>query len=122
MQSLRQAELKEVLMENKFTPEIIEKARQAKSADEITALAKENVIEKSGELSDDALDNVSGGAVLDASFYMARCKKCGWQSCPFDNKGAYDLQVVILDHLNTAPDCDGDFEVFSFDSRNVKLG
>ncbi|MDE7399067.1 MAG: hypothetical protein K2N06_06010 [Oscillospiraceae bacterium] len=62
-------------MENKFTPELIEKARQAKSAEELLALAKENEIElteleakayfeqlnKSGELSDDELGNVAGG-------------------------------------------------------------
>ncbi|MCM1023705.1 MAG: Nif11-like leader peptide family RiPP precursor [Prevotella sp.] len=62
-------------MENKLTPELIEKARQAKSAEELSALAKENGIElsedetkayfeqlnKSGELSDDELDSVAGG-------------------------------------------------------------
>ena len=62
-------------MENKFTPELIEKAKQAKSAEELTALAKENSIElsedkakeyferlnNSGELSDEELNNVSGG-------------------------------------------------------------
>ena len=40
-----------------------------------------------GELPDDALDGVAGGAVLNSLFYIARCKKCGWQSCPFDNRG-----------------------------------
>ncbi len=54
---------------------IMEKARAAKSADEILALAKENDIEltpeearetfellsKTGEISDEELDNVSGG-------------------------------------------------------------
>lgn len=62
-------------MENKLTPELIEKTKQAKSAEELIALAKENEIElseddakayleqlnKSGELSDDELDNVAGG-------------------------------------------------------------
>ncbi|MCM1023706.1 MAG: hypothetical protein NC395_06565 [Prevotella sp.] len=71
-------------MENKFTPELIEKARQAKSAEEILALAKENGISmtdetarahferlhNSGEMSDEELDNVSGGG-------------CGWNNkCP----------------------------------------
>ncbi len=55
--------------------ELIAKARSAKSAEELLALAKENGMEldedgarayfeqlnKSGELSDDELDNVSGG-------------------------------------------------------------
>ena len=44
-------------MENKFTPELIEKAKSAKTPEELLALAKENGI----ELSDDELDNVAGG-------------------------------------------------------------
>lgn len=62
-------------MENKLIMELYEKAGQAKSVEEILALAKEKGIElseddartyferqnKSGELSDDELDNVSGG-------------------------------------------------------------
>ena len=58
-----------------FTPEQIAKAKAAKSAEELLALAKENDIEmteeeakkhyaewhKEGELSDDELDNVAGG-------------------------------------------------------------
>ena len=58
-------------------PEMIEKAKAAKSAEELLALAKENNVEmtadeaatyfaqlnpKSGELNDDDLDNVAGGA------------------------------------------------------------
>ena len=63
-------------MENKFTPELIEKAKSAKTPEELLALAKENGVElteesaaayfdrlnpKTGELSDSELDNVSGG-------------------------------------------------------------
>ena len=63
-------------MENKLTPEVLEKAKLAKSAEELIALAKENGAEmtaeeanacfaqlnpKTGELSDDELDNVAGG-------------------------------------------------------------
>ncbi len=62
-------------MANKLTPELIEKAKQAKSAEELIALAKENgaqiteenakayfdKLNKAGELSDDELDNVAGG-------------------------------------------------------------
>ena len=40
----------------------------------------------SGALPDDALEGVAGGAVLDSSFYIAKCNRCGWQSCPFDNR------------------------------------
>lgn len=66
-------------MENKFTPEMLEKLKEAiameKSTEEILAIAKESGIElsaekaeelfaryhKSCDLSDDELDNVSGG-------------------------------------------------------------
>ena len=59
-----------------FSEELIEKAKQAKSVEELLALAKENGMEiteeqanayyaqlspKSGELSDEELDNVAGG-------------------------------------------------------------
>ena len=62
---------------NNLTPEMIEKAKAARSAEELLALAKENNVEmtedeaaayfaqlmpKSGELDDDDLDNVAGGA------------------------------------------------------------
>jgi predicted ribosomally synthesized peptide with nif11-like leader len=60
-----------------LTPEMIEKAKAAKSAEELLELAKANGVEmtadeaatyfaqlnpKSGELDDDDLDNVAGGA------------------------------------------------------------
>ena len=60
-----------------LTPELIEKAKAAKTAEELLALAKENNVEMTadeaatyfaqlnptfGELSDDDLDNVAGGA------------------------------------------------------------
>ena len=58
-----------------FNTELLEKAKEAKSAEELVSLAKENGMElteeeaaayfaqlnKSGELSDEELDNVSGG-------------------------------------------------------------
>ena len=62
---------------NNLTPEMIEKAKAARSAEELLALAKENNVEmtedeaatyfaqlnpKSGELDDDDLDAVAGGA------------------------------------------------------------
>ncbi len=63
-------------MENKLTPELLEKAKQAKTAEELIALAKENGTEmteesakayfdqlhKTGELADEELGNISGGA------------------------------------------------------------
>lgn len=63
-------------MESKITPELLEKAKQAKSAEELLTLAKENDIELTeenakayfeqlnppkGELSDAELDNIAGG-------------------------------------------------------------
>ena len=63
-------------MENKFTPELIEKAKSAKTPEELMALAKENGMElteesakayfeqlnpKTGELADEELNNVAGG-------------------------------------------------------------
>ena len=90
-------------MDNKFTPELIEKAKEAKTPDELMSLAKENGIElteesaaayfdrlnpKAGELSDSELDNVSGGGCLSDDPYdtcMAAgyclsdhlCSRCG---------------------------------------------
>jgi len=63
-------------MENKITPELILKAKEAKNPEELMALAKENGMEltgetaetyfaklhpAAGELPDDELDNVAGG-------------------------------------------------------------
>ena len=90
-------------MENKFTPELIEKAKEAKNPDELMSLAKENGIglteeetkayfdrlhPQTGELSDSELDNVSGGSCLSDDPYdtcMADgyclsdyvCSRCG---------------------------------------------
>ncbi len=70
-------------MESIFTPERIEKARQASSAEEIIALAKEHGVgmseegakayfeklNRSGEMSDDESDSVSGGGCRSFSFW-----------------------------------------------------
>ena len=65
-----------------FNAEMIEKAKAAKSAEELIALAKDNGVEmtadeaatyfaqlnpKSGELDDDDLDTVAGGACADSN-------------------------------------------------------
>ena len=88
-----------------FTLEMIEKAKTAKSAEELLEIAKENNVEmtadeaatyfaqlnpKSGELDDDDLDNVAGGACsrTDSNLYAQdgdrvrvitgeTCPKCG---------------------------------------------
>lgn len=75
-------------MENKFTAGLIEKAKQAKSAVELLAIAKKNGFEltedeaknyferlnNSGELSDDELNNVSGGC--------GGCRECAFCGYP----------------------------------------
>ena len=63
-------------MANKFTPELFEKAKKAKTPEKLATLAKENGIEltaeeantyfavlnpQDGELADDELDQVAGG-------------------------------------------------------------
>ncbi len=84
-----------------FTPEMIEKAKAAKTAEELLALAKENNVEmteesakayyeqihKTGELADDELDNVAGGGCYhDGQLVVTvgtiacdhfRCEHCG---------------------------------------------
>ena len=83
---------------NNLTPEMIEKAKAARSAEELLALAKENNVEmtedeaktyfaqlnpKGGEVSDDELENVSGGGCSDpevpcyGSCERWVCRKCG---------------------------------------------
>lgn len=73
-------------MNSSFTPELIKKARAAKSVGELFTLAKENSIEMteeeaktifdrlnlSGELSDDELDSVAGGGCN-----SGKCVLCG---------------------------------------------
>ena len=85
-----------------LTPEMIEKAKVAKSAEELLELAKANNVEMtadeatiyfaqlnttSGELSDDDLDNVAGGGcndIMGKGYYpdvqitdSHACPKCG---------------------------------------------
>lgn len=81
--------------------ELFEKAKEAKSAEELMSLAKENGVEltkeeteayfaqlnKSGELSDEELDNVAGGGCHNKDGRLVvtvwyncsdfTCKKCG---------------------------------------------
>lgn len=90
-------------MEGMNKKELLEKAKAAKSPEEIQVLAKENGMEdfslesakayyeqfhKEGELSDEELDNVAGGACYTDDGRMVttianfcedghRCKKCG---------------------------------------------
>ena len=84
-----------------FTPEMIEKAKAAKSAEELLEVAKANGVEmtadeattyfaqlnpQSGELSDDDLDGVAGGACASNSGEYAhegdRVRVINGQTCP----------------------------------------
>ena len=92
-----------------LTPEMIEKAKSVNSAEELLALAKENNIKmtadeaknyfaqlnpKSGELSDDDLDNVAGGA------------------CAESNQPIKDGDTVRVINGKTCPNCGGTVGVF----------
>ncbi|MBE6596556.1 MAG: hypothetical protein E7641_02695 [Ruminococcaceae bacterium] len=87
-----------------FTPEIIEKAKKAKSRDELLALAKENGIElsekeasiyfeqlsaASGEISDDELKNVAGGGCYssDGRLIVTVLHSCDLWTCNNCGKG-----------------------------------
>ena len=75
----------------KFSKELIEKAKTAKTAEELLAMAKAENIElsaeeaekafselhKSGEISDEELDNVAGGC---EHTYHDACPACGNRS------------------------------------------
>ena len=89
-----------------LTPEMIEKAKAAKTAEELLALAKENNVEmtadeaktyfaqlnpKSGELSDDDLDNVAGGA----------------SGCRTSNDYVADNTLVRVINGDVCPQCGG---------------
>lgn len=57
--------------------------------------------EKIGELSDDALGEVAGGAVLEGwKFSVARCKKCGWVSALMttgvNTTSPYSRRITII--------------------------
>ena len=84
-------------MANKFTHELLEKAKLAKSAEELIALAKENGTEmteesakayfaqlhKTGELGDDELDSVSGGGKCGTIYNNKRPVITGGNSCEY---------------------------------------
>lgn len=102
-----------------LTPEMIEKAKGVKSAEELLAFAKENNIEmtpdeavtyfaqlnpKSGELNDDDLDAVAGGACAGskASLYDKKVRVTSGQTCDKcgTNVGVYSIgQRYDFDHI-----------------------
>ncbi len=104
-------------MENNFTPEQIEKAKAAKSPEELLSLAKESGVEiteeqanvlfeklnKSGELNDDELDNVASGGCFGGPPSNAvgindycdnwRCRKCGKDRAAAGEKHYHGLEA-----------------------------
>ncbi len=97
-------------MENKLTPELLEKAKKAKSAEELIALAKENGAQlsaeeantyfaklnsKTGELSDDELDNVAGGGCTDSGeVEVDSWSRCSYFVCAICNDEDPNCQFV----------------------------
>ncbi|MGM9644953.1 MAG: hypothetical protein ACI3X1_07690 [Eubacteriales bacterium] len=94
-----------------FTAELIEKAKQAKTVEEIVELAKAEGIEmtkekaekiffglnkKSGELSDNELDNVSGGGLCgdDGTEHhdTYQCEHCGSYNTEFYMNHDYEVE------------------------------
>ena len=85
---------------------MLEKAKNAKSVEELIALAKENGLDltaeeaktyfaklnaKEGELSDDELDDVSGGGKCGTIYYENRPVISAFNSCElFQEPGAWD--------------------------------
>ena len=76
--------------------ELMAKAREVKSAEELLALAKENDVElteeqanayfeqmnKTGELADDELGSVAGGGCYKGNrLVVSYCHKCDWWTC-----------------------------------------
>ena len=89
-------------MENKLTQELIEKAKQAKTPEEIAALAKEIGAEmtpeeantyfamlnpKTGELADDELEDVAGGRKCGTTYQDHRPVVTSYNSCDLFQRG-----------------------------------
>ena len=118
-------------MASKLTPELLEKAKLAKSAEELIALAKENGVEltaesanayfaqlhKTGELPDDELDSVAGGekcgtiynngrpvVTISNSCVYWRCENCH-NAVLKKTGGAYDV-CVRCGARHTCRDCE----------------
>ena len=102
--------------------ELLEKVKEAKSAEELLSLAKENGVEltedeaagyfaqlhKSGELSDEELDNVAGGGChsKDGRLIVSEFHKCEYavftrctnQSCVTCKYSSYEKGLRLCNH------------------------
>ena len=98
-----------------LTPEIIEKAKQAASAEEILTLAKENGMEMteeqatayfaqlhpaSGEISDDELDNVAGGGCHSGDGRLVIT--CNYSCSNWEDKTQYRPEINCYVPCNAA--------------------
>ena len=112
-------------MKDNFTPELIEKAKQANTPEELLSLAKENGIElsedkakeyferlgKSGEMSDEELGSVAGGGCYydDGRLVVTACYKCRrfvCKNCGAGNTDGKNEHWCINDML-TSDRCPG---------------
>ena len=108
-----------------LTPEMIEKAKAAKSAEELLSIAKESGVEmtadeaatyfaqlnpKSGELNDDDLDSVAGGGCGDHEPVPygkkvritsgETCEKCGTNIGVHTVGSGYDFNFIKCESCN----------------------
>lgn len=89
--------------------ELLEKAKDAKNAEELVAIAKENGIEltaeeaktyfaqlntKAGELHDDELDNVAGGRKCGTIYYDEKPVVTAFNTCDYFCGGDGDVYVM----------------------------
>ena len=105
-------------MKEFFTTELIKKAKAAKSSAELIALAKENGVEitpeeaascftklnpQSGDISDEELENVSGGGChnSDGRLIVTGCNMCDHWSCLQCGGSTSSHTYKISPHLNT---------------------
>ena len=98
-------------MDNKLTHELLEKAKLAKSAEELIALAKENGAEiteeeantyfaqlhKSDEIPDDELDSVAGGRKCGTIYYEGYPVVSNFNSCEYYKENAWDGSGYCMD-------------------------
>ena len=107
------------MMKN-FTSETIEKAKAAKNAEELHEISKANGVEmtadeaviyfaqlnpKSGELDDDELDNVAGGACKSSDSDRRACPNC--------NTGLNDT-ISSQDTMKfKCPSCNAEFAAYA---------
>ncbi len=108
-------------MNNKLTPELLEKAKQAKNSEELIALAKENGIEltaeeantyfeklnpKDSELSDDELDSVAGGK-CGTIYYDGYPVVSNFNSCEYYSESSWDGSGYCMDCTYLGVGADG---------------